>query len=137
MRLICSVLLATSLAASLIAGQSAARANSLTVSQHRVPSPVVIEWFSQPMTTVGQREVVYFRLLDRNQALPGARLTAHVQLGKTVVMVLRGSTIDRTGRASTSFTVPASARGKVLRVVVSLAYRQYHFPGRNDLRVRK
>jgi hypothetical protein len=98
-------------------------------------APVVIEWFSTVRPSVGQREVVFVRFVNNNKPVSGAQLKATLRLGKQTLGVAHGSTTDRAGKAQASFIVPAAARGKMLRVVVSLSYKRHTYRGRNDLRI--
>jgi hypothetical protein len=104
--------------------------------QASVPSPVVIERFSAPHPRVGQRETVYVQALDRNKPVIGAQVTTRVLLGKRTLLTMTGSRTNHTGRAQASFTIPSVAKGKSLRVVVTVLYKGYRFPGSDDLHVR-
>jgi hypothetical protein len=99
-------------------------------------APVVIESFSLVHPKAGQHALVLVRFVNNNRPVAGARLTATVRIGKRTLMTLHGNATNRKGKAQAGFTVPAAARGKTVRVQVSLTYKGHTYLGRNDIKVQ-
>jgi hypothetical protein len=118
---------------------SAQGVSASTAASHRVSAsfaPVVIESFSVLHPKVGQHVAVLVRFVNNNRPVAGARLTATIRVGKHTLMTVHGAPTNKSGKASAPFTVPGAARGKTVRVLVSMKYKGHAYAGRNDLKVR-
>lgn len=129
-------LLAAALGSAALAPLQGVSAAPASRASTRSFAPVVVESFSAAHPRVGQHLAVNVRFLNNNRPVAGAHLTATLHLGKKSLETVHGSTTDRKGNAHAGFTVPKAARGKTLRVSVSLSYKGHTYPGRDDLKVQ-
>src|SRR5579862_1864317 len=80
------------------------------------PAPVVATWFSVLHPVVGSMETIHVHFSKGNAAIAGASFSARLTYGKSH-LDLKGGKTGRHGNASASFTVPKSAKGKVITAV--------------------
>ena len=103
--------------------------------------PVVATYFSNLTPRAGQRETVtaqfYLLYLPKKSPhyLSGAHLAVTLELGKKVLMTVKGGTTDRKGKATAHFVVPAKAKGKWLSALTKVSYKGKVYGGSNRVKV--